>query len=458
MRRYESAVSIFAVVTLMGSAVTAAAQAAENYRPPVKELEQYQDNPMPPGFSVQHTDVDGPVFVDSRGMTLYTWPLDRLRNGDAGEQKGKPSCDDTKYTENSGLMSPYPPGLILPDLDTRPTCIQVWPAVLAGPDAKDIGKWTVVDRPDGRKQWAYDGYALYTSVLDKKPGQVNGATKRDVRGDSPALRKPAGPPPSHPPAFAVKTVATGRILTNHIGFSVYTWDGDEPNKSNCNEECQKEWAPVAASQSAQPQGEWGVIEPTAGVKQWTFRTQPVYTHVSDRRFRSLEGGDVPGWHNVFTQRWPDPPEEFTVQDSRIGQVLADKNGMTLYTYLCGDDALDQLSCDHPTNTQAYRLAICGNGDPALCNKTFAYVVAPADAKVDNLIWSTSWIDPMTGHLAEPNQPGALHVWTFRDRPVYTHGGDHKPGDANGDAWGEFNGYRNGFKAFWIRDDFLTNAG
>ena len=35
--------------------------------------------------------------------------------------------------------------------------------------------------------------------------------------------------------------------------------------------------------------------------------------------------------------------------------------------------------------------------------------------------------------------------------------DHKPGDANGDAFGEFNGYRNGFKAFWLRDDFLDNA-
>ena len=127
-------------------------------------------------------------------------------------------------------------------------------------------------------------------------------------------------------------------------------------------------------------------------------------------------------------------------------------------FQCGDDALDQLSCDHPTTTQAYRLAICGNGDPALCNKTFAYVPAPRGVKVNNMIWGTSWIDPQTGHLAKPDAPGALHVWTFRDRPVYTHGGDKKPGDANGDAWGEFNGYRNGWKAFWIRDDFLSNAG
>ena len=453
----KATVSIAAVAAL-ACGTAAIAQQAQKYRPPVAELEDYQRDPMPPGIGVQHSDVDGPVFVDSRGHTLYTWPLDRLRNGDAGEQKGKPTCDDTKYTENSGLMSPYPPGLILPDLDTRPTCIQLWPALLAPEGSKEVGKWTIVEGPGARKQWAYDGFAVYSSVLDTRPATVNGATRSEQRGDAPALRKPIGPPPSHPPAFAVKTVATGRLLTNHVGFSVYMWDGDAANKSNCTGSCLNDWAPVLASQSAQSQGEWGVIERSPGVKQWTYRTKPVYTRVQDRRFRSLEGGDIAGWHNVYTQKWPNPPSEFTVQDSRIGQVLADKNGMTLYVYQCGDDALDQLSCDHPTNTQAYRLAICGNGDPALCNRTFPYVPAPVGVKVNNLIWGTSWIDPQTGKLAKPNAPGALHVWTFRDRPVYTHGGDKKPGDANGDAWGEFNGFRNGWKAFWIRDDFLSNAG
>ena len=39
--------------------------------------------------------------------------------------------------------------------------------------------------------------------------------------------------------------------------------------------------------------------------------------------------------------------------------------------------------------------------------------------------------------------------------VYTFGGDRKAGDINGDAWGEFTGWRNGFKAFWLRDDFFN---
>ncbi len=115
--RLKTTVSFVALAAVACATTAIAQQVKERYKPPVTELEDYQRDPMPAGISVQHSDVDGPVFVDARGHTLYTWPLDRLRNGDAGEQKGKPSCDDTKYTENSGLMSPYPPGLVLPDLD-----------------------------------------------------------------------------------------------------------------------------------------------------------------------------------------------------------------------------------------------------------------------------------------------------------------------------------------------------
>lgn len=28
--------------------------------------------------------------------------------------------------------------------------------------------------------------------------------------------------------------------------------------------------------------------------------------------------------------------------------------------------------------------------------------------------------------------GAISVWAYRDRPVYTYGEDEKPGDVNGD--------------------------
>lgn len=448
-----------AALYVMAGGASAAQVQAQAYRPPVADLEDYVPEPLPPGFGVQHTDVDGPVFVDADGMTLYRWPLNRLRNGDAADRKNAPSsCTDVKQTVNTGLMSPYPPGLLLPDLDTRPTCVQLWPPVLAGDGAVPVGKWGVSVRDDGRKQWTYEGFPVYRSVLDTRPGQVIGGSRRGGRGDGGSHREPIGPTPNAPPAFVVRTVATGRMLTNHVGFSIYVWDGDAPNRSNCADDCLKDWRPVAAAQAAQAKGEWGIIERSPGIKQWTFRGRPLYTRVADSRFRSLEGSDVPGWHNVYTQQNPAIPNGFTIQDTRVGTVVADAAGRTVYLYRCGDDAQDQLDCDHPSGTQAYRLAVCGKGDPARCGEVFPYVLAPVGAKTGSLIWGTMYVDPGTGRAAAPDQPGALHVWTFRDRPIYTHGYDRAPGEIEGDGWGEYNGHRNGYKAFWLRDDFLNNAG
>ncbi len=449
--------TILLAVNVLVCAASAHADVAGSYRPPVKEVEDYKREPLPPGFSVQLTDVDGPVFAAPGGLTLYTWPTETLRNGEAGEHPDQPTCDNTRYSANAGYMTPYPAGLILPDLEQRPTCADLWRPVVANADAKAVGKFTIVARADGSRQWAYGRYAVYTSILDKQPGQVNGASRRERRYDAAVGRRPIGPSPNVPPAFDVKPHATGRLVVTRDSKSVYTWDGDEPDKSNCHGACVEQWAPVVAGALAVPQGEWKIIERSPGVKQWSFRGKPLYTHVADRRLRSLEGSDTPGWHNVYTQKTPEPPAGFTAQDSRIGQLLADQNGKTLYLYNCGEDTVDQLACDHPTTTQAYRLAVCGNGDVALCNKTWRYVPAADNAASNNLIWGVAWIDPATGRFAQAGATGALHVWTFRDRPIYTFVDDAKPGDANGDAWGEFWGNRNGFKAFWLRDDF-TSAG
>lgn len=430
----------------------------ERYRPPVKDLEDYVPEPLPAGFGVQHTDVDGPVFVDANGMTLYTWPLNRLRNGDAGDRKNAVSaCTDVKQTVNTGLMSPYPPGLLLPDLDTRRTCVEEWPPVIASDDAQPVGQWGISVRDDGRRQWTYDGFPVYRSFLDKQPGEVNGGSRMAGRGDAGSHRVPIGPSPNAPPAFQVRTVATGRLLSNHVGFSVYVWDGDEPNKSNCDEQCLTEWRPVPAPQAAYPTAPWGVIERSPGIKQWTYRGQPLYTRIDDTRFRSFEGSDVPGWHNVYTQKNPEIPSVFTVQASRVGATLSDSNGKTIYLYYCGDDALDQLDCDNPWSTQAYRMAVCGRGDPDRCARVFPYVLAKPGTKTDSLIWGTMYIDPKTGHPATAEDAGALHVWTYRSRPIYTHSYDKAPGEIEGDGWGEFNGHRNGYKGFFLRDDFLNNA-
>jgi len=424
-----------------------------------QEREAWVPLQLPPGIKVMPTELEGPVFADEKGMTLYIWPQQQLRNGSLGDRRnsGVSTCDDTIYKETSGLMSPYPPGYLLPDLDQRRSCEQVWQPKLAPADAKPVGKWTLIKRKNGQSQWAYDGAPVYTSSLDREPGDVLGGTKAIIVGEQGAVRFPVGPPADVPPELDIVPFRTGHMVVTSKGYAVYSSDADGPNKSNCNAECLKEWVPVAAPQIAKAHGEWTIVERSPGVGQWAYRGKPLYTYRLEKQARSMTGSDNPGWHNVFTQRAYSPPSEFTVQDSRIGQVLADANGKTIYLYHCNDDALDQQACDHPDSPQQYRLAICGNFDPKVCQETFPYVKAQPGAKAESSLWTVISIDPNTGKRAKPGQAGAISVWAYRDRPVYTYGGDEHPGDANGDNYGEFNGARNGFKAFWLRDDYRHNA-
>jgi predicted lipoprotein with Yx(FWY)xxD motif len=458
--RHPRTASVLAIAAAAMIGTAAFAQ-TQKTTPSAAPKEISQSVPLPPGFQVVHTAEDGPVFATAEGKTLYQWPFIQLRNGDAGDQKGKPTCTDTLFKENAGLMSPYPGGFIMPDADTRLSCLQLWPAAWAPEDAKPVGKWTAVKHPNGKMQWAFDGYPMYTSMLDKKPGDVNGGTaRRSSRGSaSGALREPVGPPALLPPGFIVVTVATGRLVVTAERASVYTWDRDAPNKSNCYDRCTDEWSPVLAPEFAEGNGEWGVIQRSPGVKQWTFRTKPLYTdaRAGEGRRTSLAGSDVPGWHNVYTQSTPFPSKDFTLQDAMSGQVLADKNGKSIYVYNCNDDAWDQQACNHPDLTQAYRLAICGAGSQEKCMKVFPYVLANKDSKSDNAAWSIIEIDAKTGHRAAAGQADALRVWAYRDRPVYTFYLDQEAGDVKGDSWGEFQGQRNGFKVIWLRDDYFDNA-
>ena len=87
----------------------------------------------------------GKIWVDSKGMTLYTFEKDKK-----GEKASACKGD----------------------------CIEEWPPLLAPEGAKPMDEWTllkVVDA-DGKTKmmWAYGGMPFYLFVDDKKPGDVTG--------------------------------------------------------------------------------------------------------------------------------------------------------------------------------------------------------------------------------------------------------------------------------------------
>jgi predicted lipoprotein with Yx(FWY)xxD motif len=446
---------LLAGTMLLGSNhVLAAPGSSARERSGASPQEDYVRVPMPPGFQVVVTELEGPVFADANGKTLYKWPYQMLRGGYVGDEKGKSACTNVVTKTSEGLFSPYPPGLILPDLENRPSCVDMWPPVLADENAKPVGDWTIITRPDGKKQWAYDGQAVYTSVLDRERGDVLGGTNREKLTQM-AGRYPVQPPPNVPPGFRIVTTFNGRLLVNSDGFSVYASKNDGPDKSNCDAKCQQLWKPIPAPAVAQPFGEWSIVERAPGVRQWAFRKQPLYTYARDINLYSQEGSDVPGWYNVYTQRTKPIPSAFQLVDTQKGVVVADSRGKAVYAYICSDDSFDQLSCDYPGAPPVWRITVCGGGDVDRCLKTWPYVVADANARSESSLWSVIEIEPRSGRLAKPGEPGALRVWAYRGSPVYTYEGD-EPGLVRGDMFGEYYAERNGFKALWVRDDFFKS--
>jgi predicted lipoprotein with Yx(FWY)xxD motif len=104
------------------------------------------------------------------------------------------------------------------------------------------------------------------------------------------------------PAFAAEPAKTmdtsaGKVFTDEKGMTLYIFDKDEANKSNCYDDCAKAWPPFMAAADAQPEGEWTIVDRTDGTKMWAYDGKPVYTFVKDKKPGDVAGDGVGGvWH------------------------------------------------------------------------------------------------------------------------------------------------------------------
>jgi predicted lipoprotein with Yx(FWY)xxD motif len=92
------------------------------------------------GGTVNSADIDGKsVLTGAGGLTLYTFDNDTA---------GVSNCYDT--------------------------CAEKWPPLFAADEDTAEGDWTIVERTDGTKMWAYKGAPLYYWVDDAKQGDITG--------------------------------------------------------------------------------------------------------------------------------------------------------------------------------------------------------------------------------------------------------------------------------------------
>jgi len=66
-------------------------------------------------------------------------------------------------------------------------CPDVWGPLVASAEDQPSGYWSIVTRGNGARQWAYQGYALYTYASDKKPGDMFGRDEFEFTDGSSAF-------------------------------------------------------------------------------------------------------------------------------------------------------------------------------------------------------------------------------------------------------------------------------
>ena len=101
------------------------------------------------------------VLTKADGRTLYA--RDEYRFSYGG------------YTINDGPPPSADVGRKIGTAGCAGDCVQEWLPLEAPTEAVSTGYWSVVTRDDGTRQWAYDGYPLYSNIRDERPGDTRGS-------------------------------------------------------------------------------------------------------------------------------------------------------------------------------------------------------------------------------------------------------------------------------------------
>lgn len=99
-----------------------------------------------------------------------------------------------------------------------------------------------------------------------------------------------------PPASFVM-IGQQKLLADVNGRSLYTFDKDQPGKSECTLLCALAWPPFVAPVGATASGHWTVVTRPSGVTQWAYDGSPLYTYRFDSKRGDIRGDGAEGvWH------------------------------------------------------------------------------------------------------------------------------------------------------------------
>ena len=96
-----------------------------------------------------------------------------------------------------------------------------------------------------------------------------------------------------------KTMDTpaGKVYANATGMTLYTFDKDAANASNCYDACAAMWPAFRADATAKATGDWTIVSRKDGAQMWAYEGKPLYTYSKDKKPGDTTGDGVGSvWH------------------------------------------------------------------------------------------------------------------------------------------------------------------
>ena len=143
------------------------------------------------------------------------------------------------------------------------------------------------------------------AVSEASPPTAPPVSFADLFPQGSASRQPV---PAASPGPAVNVDPSG-VLRDPNGFTLYTYDSDGPNQSNCAGPCTADFKPLMVpSASALSIGaglnstDLSTITRADGSIQVTYRGHPIYTYAGDENHGDMLGDGIGGvWHTARQQ-------------------------------------------------------------------------------------------------------------------------------------------------------------
>lgn len=316
-------------------------------------------------------------------------------------------------------------------------CMATWAPFIADDNALAVSPLSIISRDDGLNHWALRDKPLYLFSGDTAVGDTNGegiggvwhlAVNQPLQLNDLSVSVAEG---DYFVAYGETLVsivenegstdAFTSEVQNRDGFSLYTFDLDSVETSNCNGSCLSIWPALLAEENETATLPYSIIErqmdESGGLaRQWAYQGKALYFFIGDSVAGDTAGTAVSNWRLARPQPWKPSSSDLGTVLAGAGRVLfAAPSGDTETISAASKDGFSLYSFDSDTLGVSNCSGGCLSTWPALMANEGAVAQAPY-----------SIISRSAGGLQ----------WALNGQPLYFYTGDAAAGDVNGDEVGD----------------------